>query len=80
MDEQARHQSTDCVMCRTSVAIPAGMVIWTNHGAVVGVHMPGSGEPRPPKHYDLVHFAAADFPRGLAGVAVDAEGSLIHAG
>jgi len=55
----------DRVMCRVSCSIPQGMVIWTNYGAVVGVHMPGTGEPRPPKHYDLVHFSADDFPKGL---------------
>lgn len=62
-------QTKDVVRCRVSCSIPPGMVIWTNHGAVVGVHMPGSGVPRAPQHYDLVHFSAGDFPRGLPGVA-----------
>lgn len=68
----------DLVACRTSTAIPAGMIVWTNYGAVVGVHMPGAGPATPPRRFDTAHFSASDFPQGLYGMAVNREGKLCH--
>jgi hypothetical protein len=39
------------VNTRLSTAIPAGMIIWTNGEHITGVHLPGSGEVIPPKHF-----------------------------